>query len=158
MHRYLFVLFIAILSVACAQPTPTPWPTSTPATTATPIPTPDSESISATITPSGLQIKDLVVGDGAEAAAGASVSVNYTGWLMDGTMFDSSIVHGRPFTFVLGKGSVIQGWDEGVAGMRVGGKRELVIPPDLAYGDRGAGGTIPPGATLKFEVELLGVK
>ena len=160
MHRYLFVLFIAVLAIACAQPTPTPIPrpTATPAPTATPIPTPDSASIPATTTPSGLQIKDLVVGDGEEAVAGATVSVNYTGWLEDGSMFDSSVPRGAPFTFVLGQGSVIQGWDEGVATMRVGGKRELVIPPDLAYGESGYPGAIPPNATLKFEVELLEVR
>ena len=106
-------------------------------------------------TDSGLQYKDLVVGTGAAASQGATVVVHYTGWLMDGTKFDSSLDRGQPFDFVLGQGRVIKGWEEGVGTMNVGGKRELIIPPDLAYGDRGAGGVIPPGATLKFEVELL---
>lgn len=105
-----------------------------------------------------LKITDLKVGDGAEAVAGQTVTVHYTGWLMDGTKFDSSVDRGDPFSFPLGAGRVIRGWDEGVAGMKVGGKRQLVIPPQMGYGSRGAGGVIPPNATLKFEVELLGVK
>ena len=105
-------------------------------------------------TDSGLRITDLVIGSGAEAVAGQTVSVNYRGTLLTGKEFDSSYGRG-PFAFPLGGGRVIQGWDEGVAGMKVGGKRKLVIPPDLAYGDRGAGGVIPPNATLTFEVELL---
>lgn len=104
-----------------------------------------------------LQITDLVVGTGAEAKAGDTVTVHYTGWLTDGKKFDSSVDRGDPFVFPLGAGRVIRGWDEGVAGMKVGGKRELVIPPHMGYGSRGAGGVIPPNATLKFEVELLGV-
>ncbi|MAA98219.1 MAG: peptidylprolyl isomerase [Stappia sp.] len=104
-----------------------------------------------------LKIRDLVVGTGDEAVNGAMVTVHYDGYLMDGTKFDSSRDRGEPFSFPLGGGRVIQGWDRGVAGMKVGGMRELVIPPELAYGSRGAGGVIPPNATLRFEVELLGV-
>jgi FKBP-type peptidyl-prolyl cis-trans isomerase FkpA len=108
-------------------------------------------------TPSGLAIEDLTVGDGASAAAGQKVTVHYTGWLTDGRKFDSSKDRNAPFVFALGRGQVIAGWDEGVQGMRVGGKRKLTIPPQLGYGARGAGGVIPPDATLVFEVELLGV-
>ena len=108
-----------------------------------------------TTTPSGLQYTDLVVGTGEGARSGATAVVHYTGWLMDGTKFDSSLDRGVPFEFVIGRGQVISGWDEGVRSMNVGGKRELIIPPELGYGDRGAGGVIPPGATLKFEVELI---
>jgi FKBP-type peptidyl-prolyl cis-trans isomerase FkpA len=111
-----------------------------------------------TQTPSGLYYQDLEVGSGTEAQNGADVTVHYTGWLTDGTKFDSSVDRGTPFAFPLGAGQVIAGWDEGVNGMRVGGKRKLVIPPDLAYGDRGAGNAIPPGATLVFDVELLDVQ
>ena len=108
--------------------------------------------------PSGLQIGDIAVGTGDEAKAGNMVTVHYTGTLIDGTKFDSSLDRGTPFTFSLGVGQVIRGWDEGVSGMKVGGKRRLTIPPDLGYGSQGAGNVIPPNATLVFEVELLGVK
>ena len=115
-------------------------------------------------TASGLQYIDTTVGDGAEAAAGASVQVHYTGWLYNdtsvdkkGAKFDSSKDRGDPFAFDLGAGSVIKGWDEGVQGMKVGGARTLIIPATLGYGARGAGGVIPPNATLMFDVELLAV-
>ena len=115
----------------------------------------------ATTTPSGLIIDDVVVGAGKTAAAGQTVSVHYTGWLLfggeKGKKFDSSKDRGDPFGFPLGAGHVIKGWDEGVQGMKVGGTRKLTIPPELGYGARGAGGVIPPNATLIFEVELLGV-
>ncbi|WP_420410809.1 FKBP-type peptidyl-prolyl cis-trans isomerase [Roseibium sp.] len=105
-----------------------------------------------------LQIKDLQKGTGEEANVGETVVVHYTGWLMDGTKFDSSVDRGTPFSFTLGERRVIPGWEQGVEGMQVGGKRELIIPPHLAYGASGAGGVIPPNATLKFEIELLEVK
>lgn len=104
-----------------------------------------------------LKVTDLVVGTGAEARAGEKIAVHYTGWLMNGSKFDSSLDRGQPFEFQLGAGRVIPGWDKGVEGMKVGGKRELIIPAELAYGSRGAGGVIPPNATLKFEVELMAV-
>ncbi len=108
-------------------------------------------------TESGLQYIDVKAGDGVEAKAGDNVSVHYTGWLVNGSKFDSSVDRGQPFVFPLGAGRVIKGWDEGVAGMKVGGARKLIIPPDLGYGSRGTG-PIPPGSTLIFEVELLEVR
>ena len=112
-----------------------------------------------------MKITDVKVGTGAEAVAGKTVSVHYTGWLYDavgsdihGPQFDSSRDRGEPFSFALGAGRVIKGWDQGVAGMKVGGQRTLVIPPELGYGARGAGGVIPPNATLVFDVELVGVR
>ncbi|WP_323072068.1 FKBP-type peptidyl-prolyl cis-trans isomerase [Mycetohabitans endofungorum] len=108
-------------------------------------------------TVSGLQYDDLTEGTGALVQAGQTVSVHYTGWLTDGQKFDSSKDRNQPFSFALGAGMVIRGWDEGVQGMRVGGVRRLTIPPQLGYGARGAGGVIPPNATLVFEVELLSV-
>jgi FKBP-type peptidyl-prolyl cis-trans isomerase len=105
----------------------------------------------------GLQVEDVQVGDGAEATPSRRVSVHYTGRLEDGTKFDSSVDRGTPFEFLLGVGQVIAGWDQGVAGMRVGGKRTLTIPAALGYGARGVPGVIPPNATLVFDVELLGV-
>ena len=126
-------------------------------------PTTPQSKLDATM--SQLQITDTTVGTGAEAVKGKTVVVHYTGWLYDpaapsnkGKKFDSSVDRGQPFTFPLGAARVIKGWDEGVAGMKVGGKRTLVIPPGMAYGSRGAGGVIPPDATLLFDVELLGVR
>lgn len=107
--------------------------------------------------PTELIVEEVVVGNGALAEAGQRVKVHYTGWLTDGTKFDSSKDRGDPFAFPLGAGHVIRGWDEGVQGMKVGGTRRLTIPPALGYGARGAGGVIPPNATLVFEVELLAV-
>lgn len=109
-------------------------------------------------TDSGLKYADLTIGDGAEAERGSTVAVHYSGWLEDGTRFDSSLEHGQPIVFQLGSGQVIKGWDEGLIGMKVGGKRQLIIPADLAYGEQGAGGVIPPNATLIFDVELVDVR
>ncbi|HKV84237.1 MAG TPA: FKBP-type peptidyl-prolyl cis-trans isomerase [Ktedonobacterales bacterium] len=108
-----------------------------------------------TTTPSGLQYVDVVQGGGAEAQSGQRVTVHYTGWLTNGTKFDSSRDRNDPFQFALGGGQVIQGWDQGVVGMREGGQRRLIIPANLGYGARGAAGVIPPNATLNFDVELL---
>jgi len=118
-------------------------------------------AMSKTTTPSGLVIEELNAGTGAEATSGKKVRVHYTGWLLyggeKGKKFDSSRDRNDPFEFPLGQGHVIKGWDEGVQGMKVGGNRRLTIPPELGYGARGAGGVIPPNATLLFEVELLGI-
>jgi peptidylprolyl isomerase len=122
----------------------------------------DASAQNLTSMPSGLKYKDEVVGTGPQPKAGQSVRVHYTGWLdqngQKGKKFDSSRDRGEPFSFTLGAGQVIAGWDQGVATMKTGGKRTLVIPPDLGYGARGAGGVIPPNATLIFEVELLGTR
>jgi peptidylprolyl isomerase len=109
-------------------------------------------------TPSGLAYADLKEGAGPLPTAGKQVKVHYTGWLENGTKFDSSVDRGEPFVFAIGVGQVVPGWDEGVMSMKVGGKRKLIIPPQLGYGTRGAGGVIPPNATLIFEVELLDVE
>jgi len=114
--------------------------------------------VSETTTPSGLKYENLAVGEGDEATGlGCTAIVHYTGWLEDGSKFDSSHDHGEPFSFPMECQYVIPGWDEGVKGMRVGGRRVLIVPPELGYGARGAGGVIPPNATLKFEIELLEV-
>ncbi len=167
MRGLILLTFLLTLVLACggsdsSDSTPNPTSTSDTTTTTTTIPSTTGEvnmdSTDTVTTDSGLQYKDLVLGTGAEASAGATAVVHYTGWLLDGTKFDSSLDRGDPLQFVIGRGQVIAGWDEGVGTMNVGGKRELIIPPNLAYGDRGAGGVIPPGATLKFEVELLELK
>lgn len=127
--------------------------TSTDPAAATPAPAP-----APTEAPSSLQVTDVKVGTGVEATDGKKVTVNYTGTLTDGTKFDSTKDHGTPFSFVLGSGMVIAGWDQGVKGMKEGGSRKLVIPPHLAYGNRSVGGVIPPNSTLVFEIELLKVE
>ena len=145
--------------------TEAPTPTATPKITATPkaavpapkMSTPKSATSKTITTPSGLKYEDTVVGKGAVATAGQNVTVHYRGKLTNGTIFDESYKRGQPFDFPLGGGQVIKGWDEGVAGMRVGGKRKLTIPSELGYGASGAGNTIPPNATLVFDVELLKV-
>jgi FKBP-type peptidyl-prolyl cis-trans isomerase FkpA len=128
-------------------------PASTPPAAETPAPGASEHKLA-----SGLVYQDLVVGDGPMAEAGMTAVVHYTGWLTNGTKFDSSLDRGRPFPFVLGQHDVIDGWDQGVKGMRVGGKRKLTVPPELGYGAQGMGGVIPPNATLVFEVQLLEVR
>lgn len=124
----------------------------------TPPPPPAAAAEAPPPKPAGtLEKTDVVVGTGAEAKKGSAVSVHYVGKLVDGTVFDSSVDRGQPFTFIIGEGKVIRGWDEGVVGMKVGGKRKLVVPPHLGYGEAGSPPTIPGGATLHFDVELLHV-
>jgi len=149
--RWLFVLsFVAILGIACGSSSDSDSNTDSNS---------GVEMAEETITTaSGLQIKTIVVGTGDKAEPGKTAVVHYTGWLLDGTKFDSSVDRGTPFEFPLGAGRVIKGWDEGVATMNIGGKVELIIPPGLAYGPSGAGGVIPSNATLKFVVEFLDQK
>lgn len=119
---------------------------------------PAMKGLSMEHTSSDLKLHDLEVGNGQEIKEGDIASMHYTGWLQDGTKFDSSLDRGQPFEFTLGSGNVIKGWDDGVVGMKVNGKRKLIIPPSLGYGSSGAGGVIPPNATLVFEVELLAIQ
>ena len=161
MHWPLLALLLVVLVIACggtdASDAITKASTNNSASTNSTTEE-NMDSNSPVTTASGLQYTDLVVGTGAAASEGATAVVHYTGWLMDGTKFDSSLDRGVPLEFPIGAGRVIAGWDEGVGTMNVGGKRELIIPPNLAYGDSGAGGVIPAGATLKFEVELIALK
>ena len=146
--RWLMILvFLATLGVACGS--------SSDFDSNSEVNMADEET---TTTASGLQIKVIEIGTGDKAESGKPAVGHYTGWLLAGTKFDSSVDRGTPFEFPLGAGRVIKGWDEGVATMNIGSKVELIIPPDLAYGASGAGGVIPPNATLKFEVELLDLK
>jgi len=147
MRRLLLLASASLLLAACNSSTPAATPTTNPTANATEVTMAD-----------GLQYTDEQVGTGTEATAGKTAVVHYTGWLMDGTKFDSSLDRNQPFSFPIGGGQVIKGWDEGVVGMKVGGKRMLIIPPQLGYGARGAGGVNPPNATLKFEVQLLDVR
>jgi len=157
---YALVLALVAFAMSCSQseaPKQDDSAAQPAAATATPQPAAAAAAPQPGATVTELKMEDTKVGTGDEAATGKSVTVHYTGWLTDGTKFDSSKDHGQPFTFQLGAGQVIKGWDQGVVGMKVGGVRKLTIPSSLAYGDRGAGGVIPPGATLVFEVELLAV-
>jgi FKBP-type peptidyl-prolyl cis-trans isomerase len=142
--------------IASAEPSASAAPSAAPAPAPAPAPTP-SAAPPAAPTNEKLGSVDVTVGKGQAAKSGDKVSVNYVGKLPDGKEFDASAKHGKPFEFQLGQGGVIKGWDQGVVGMKVGGKRRLTIPPSLAYGDRGVPGVIPPGSTLTFDIELLGV-
>jgi peptidylprolyl isomerase len=145
----LFLLLTAVAIPACSEKGPKPGDKAPEAAASAPA--------GAVKKPSGLSYVELVPGKGAQPSAGKQVTVHYTGWLTDGTKFDSSRDRNEPFTFVIGAGQVIPGWDEGVISMKVGGKRKLIVPSQLGYGAAGAGGVIPPNATLIFEVELLEV-
>lgn len=162
MARFAFLLLVAALAAGCAGSYGSKAGSATEGAAATAAP---SAQAGAQTTggkvhklASGLVYEDIVIGNGKMAEPGLQVNVHYSGWLTDGTPFDSSVERGQPYPFTLGRGEVIAGWDEGVKGMRVGGKRKLTIPPDLAYGPQGMGGVIPPNATLVFQVELLGVR
>lgn len=150
----LLLLVAAIAIPACSQKEATTAPKA--AETQAPAAT-QAAPVGAVTTASGLSYTDIVPGTGAAPTSGKNVTVHYTGWLVDGTKFDSSVDSGKPFVFRIGAGEVIPGWDEGVMSMKVGGKRKLIIPSQLGYGAAGAGGVIPPNATLIFEVELLDV-
>jgi FKBP-type peptidyl-prolyl cis-trans isomerase len=147
----LAITLFALASPAVAQTAPAKKAPATPAG-------PTKVTGDPTKTASGLEYWDIKVGTGAVAQTGQQVKVDYTGWLTTGKKFDSSVGTGRPFDFKLGAGNVIKGWDEGIVGMKVGGKRQLRIPPDLAYGEKGYPGAIPPNATLIFDVRLVDVK
>jgi peptidylprolyl isomerase len=153
MKTVIVTLAIALASLAAAQTAPAQKAPATPAASG-----PTKVTGAPTKTASGLEYWDIKVGAGAVAQSGQHVKVDYTGWLTNGTKFDSSVGTGRPFDFMLGAGRVIKGWDEGVAGMKVGGKRQLRIPPDLAYGAAGHPPQIPRNSTLIFDVELVDVK
>jgi hypothetical protein len=161
------ILAVALVLVAACgndedeevTPAVTPVPAVTPASTTAPdAGGPPPVSAQPTVTASGLQIIEVEVGTGEEAQQGQTVSVHYTGWLADGTKFDSSLDRGQPLPFVLGVGEMIPGFDEGVAGMKVGGTRRLILPPDLAYGAEGRPPVIPPNAELTFDVQLVSVQ
>jgi FKBP-type peptidyl-prolyl cis-trans isomerase FkpA len=155
---WLAVTALLALTSCATAPTRAPAPGAPTAPPATTTKAPAAAVPQEVTTTNGLKIQDLAVGNGPIAEEGMKVTVNYTGWLTDGTKFDSSYDPGRqPLQFTIGAGQVIRGWDEGVKGMRVGGRRKLTIPPDLAYGERGYPGAIPPNSTLVFEVEFLGV-
>jgi peptidylprolyl isomerase len=151
-NRHIIILFAITIAVSGCQNSATrsfPQQTSYPG---------DPTSMEKQVTKSGLEYIDQVIGTGAEPKTGDKVTVHYTGYLTDGKKFDSSVDRNKPFTFVIGLGQVIKGWDEGVASMKVGGKRKLLIPANLGYGMRGAGGVIPPNADLVFDVELISIQ
>lgn len=149
------LIVVLLLAVAVIIPACTQKESKQPAGNAQPV---AAQAAATTTTPSGLAYTDIVPGTGKSPIAGKQVKVHYTGWLENGTKFDSSVDRSEPFIFTIGVGQVVPGWDEGVMSMKVGGKRKLIIPPQLGYGEAGAGGVIPPNATLIFEVELLDVE
>jgi len=162
MKRFIVILVMVVLALVvagCTKDSKGPESsTEVDSSTAVSVSLSDDSEIGEKMTNPDFTIDDIAVGEGAEAVAGKIISVHYTGTLVDGTKFDSSVDRGVPFEFMLGAGQVIEGWDKGFAGMKVGGKRKLTIPPEMGYGEYGAGGVIPPNATLIFDVELLGVK